>query len=534
MQFIDIGINTIDKIFHVADVHVRNVNRHKEYVHVFKQLYKYIKTNKTKNSIIYVAGDIVHAKTDMSPELVFQVSEFFKNLANLAPTIIITGNHDCNLNNSNRLDALSPIIKALNHTNLHYLKDNGIYKISNVHFNVMSVFEKPVNFVKASEFEGDIKIALHHGAVNSAVTDIGFEISNEHVTTDIFKGHDLTLLGDIHKPAQYLDQEKRIAYAGSLIQQNHGEGLLHGILEWNLDTLTSKFIEIKNLYGYYTFEIENGQILNPSNKIPPKPRLRLKVKNTNASQLKKVVSEIRKQYKVQEISIQKIHSLNENVNGQKISFGNVRDVEWQNNVISEYLTDTFGLSDIMLDVVRHINRTVHSKLTNAQLTRNVTWIPKHFEFSNMFSYGEDNIINFANIHGTNGLFAANASGKSTLLDSLAFCCFDRCSRTVKAAHVLNNKKSMFHCKFNFELEGKEYFIERRGKKQNNGHVKVNVDFWRLDNNGNKIILNGDQRDTTNKIIRKYIGSYDDFILTALSLQNNNTGFIDKSQRERKE
>ena len=534
MQFIDIGIEKIDKIFHVADVHVRNVNRHKEYVYVFNQLYSYIKKNKTKNSIIYVAGDIVHAKTDMSPELVYQVSQFFKNLADIAPTLIITGNHDCNLNNSNRLDALSPIVKALNHTNLHYLKDNDIYKISNVHFNVMSVFEKPVNFIKASDFEGDIKIALHHGAVNSAVTDIGFQISNEHVTADIFKGHDLTLLGDIHKPAQFLDDNKTIAYAGSLIQQNHGEGLLHGILEWDMNSMSAKFVEIKNLYGYYTFEIEKGKILNPSNKIPPKPRLRLKVKDTNASQLKKVVSEIRKQYKVQEISIQKIHSLNENVNGQKISFGNVRDVEWQNNVISEYLTDTHGLSDTMLDVVRHINRTVHSKLTDAELTRNVTWVPKHFEFSNMFSYGENNVVDFTNIHGVNGLFAANASGKSTLLDSIAFCCFDRCSRTVKAAHVLNNKKSMFHCKFHFELDGKQFYIERRGKKQSNGHVKVNVDFWKLDNNGDKILLNGDQRDTTNKIIRKYIGSYDDFILTALSLQNNNTGFIDKSQRERKE
>jgi DNA repair exonuclease SbcCD ATPase subunit len=534
MQIIDIGIDKIEKIFHIADVHVRNVNRHKEYVHVFKKLYTYIQKYSTDNSIIYVAGDIVHAKTDMSPELVFQVSEFFRNLADIAPTIIITGNHDCNLNNSNRLDALSPIVKALNHHNIHYLKDNGIYNISNVHFNVMSVFEKPINFIKANEFEGDIKIALHHGAVNSAVTDIGFQISNEHVTTDIFKGHDLTLLGDIHKPAQFLNDEKTIAYAGSLIQQNHGEGLLHGILEWDIPSLSAKFIEIKNLYGYYTFEIDKGKILNPSNEIPPRPRLRLKVKNTNASQLKKVVSKIRKQYKVQEISIQKIHSLNENINGQKISFGNVRDVEWQNNVISEYLTDAHGLSDTMLDVVRHINRTVHSKLTDAELTRNVTWIPRHFEFSNMFSYGEDNIINFANIHGTNGLFAANASGKSTLLDSLAFCCFDRCSRTVKAAHVLNNKKSMFHCKFHFELDGKQYFIERRGKKQNNGHVKVNVDFWRLDSNGNKVLLNGDQRDTTNKIIKKYIGSYDDFILTALSLQNNNTGFIDKSQRERKE
>jgi hypothetical protein len=59
-----------------------------------------------------------------------------------------------------------------------------------------------------------LKIALHHGAVHSAKTDIGYEISNEHVTTDLFSGHDMTLLGDIHKPAQFLTET--IAYPGSL------------------------------------------------------------------------------------------------------------------------------------------------------------------------------------------------------------------------------------------------------------------------------------------------------------------------------
>ena len=67
------------------------------------------------------------------------------------------------------------------------------------------------------------KLHLHHGAVHNAKTDIGFQISNDHVTTDLFEGHDLTLLGDIHKPAQFLNKEKTIGYPGSLIQQNHGE-----------------------------------------------------------------------------------------------------------------------------------------------------------------------------------------------------------------------------------------------------------------------------------------------------------------------
>ena len=420
MQTIDISIDHIDKIFHIADVHVRNVNRHKEYSEVFKRLYTYIKKNKTSNSVIYVAGDVVHAKTDMSPELVHMVSNFFKSLSDIAPTILITGNHDCNLNNANRLDALSPIVRALNHPNLHYLKDTGIYELGGVHFNVMSVFDKPVDFIKASDFEGKIKIALHHGAVNSATTDLGITLSNTHVTTDLFAGHDLVLLGDIHK-TQFLDDKNRIAYAGSLIQQNHGEGLTHGIFEWNLSDFSSKFIEIENTYGYYTFEVDNGQILNPSDKVPKKPRVRIKVKDTDSADLKRIISEIRTQYKVQEIAIHKIHSLNSGPSQQKVGFGNIRDVEWQNKIITEYLENEQGLDDQMLDVVRHINRTVHSKLPESEMTRNVIWSPKRFEFSNMFSYGEDNDIDFANVNGVNGLFAPNASGKSTLLDAMAFC-----------------------------------------------------------------------------------------------------------------
>ena len=523
----------INKIYHIADVHIRNVKRHKEYRQVFRRLYSYLKKTKSENDIIYVAGDIVHAKTDMSPELIDLTSEFFSNLADLLPTIVILGNHDCNLNNNYRLDALSPIVKAINHKNLHYLKDNGVYDIQGVHFNVMAVDEKPVKYIHANDFEGNFKIALHHGSVHNASTDAGFTLSNTHVTTDMFIGHDLVLLGDIHKP-QYLDNEKTIAYAGSLIQQNHGESLGHGIMVWDLKTKKSEFVEIVNDYGYYTYEIDNGKILNQNPKVPKKPRLRLKVKDTDSGTLKQIIADIRSKYKVQDISIQKINALNTTDAQNKINFGNVRDVEWQNGVITDYLSDEYGLDDTLLDTVRHINRTVHSKLPTSTLTRNITWTPKHFEFSNMFSYGEDNDVDFTNMLGSYGLFAPNASGKSTLLDAIAFCCFDRCSRTKKAAHVLNNKKSRFHCKFEFELGKYSYFIERVGKKNNRGHVKVDVNFWRVDKDGNEENLNGDQRDTTNKSIRQYLGSYEDFVLTALSLQNNNTGFIDKTQRERKD
>jgi len=206
MKKIEIGLNKIDKIYHIADIHIRNLKRHQEYKTVFERTAEAVKKTLGPNDIIFLGGDIVHAKTDMTPELIQSVQEFFKMFADIAPTILITGNHDCNLNNVSRLDALTPIVNALNHPNLHYLKESGVYHISDKHFVVMSVFDKPKDFIKANSFEGDYKIALHHGAVNNAMTDIGFRLQNDHVDIITFEGYNLTLLGDIHKPNQTLQE----------------------------------------------------------------------------------------------------------------------------------------------------------------------------------------------------------------------------------------------------------------------------------------------------------------------------------------
>ena len=173
-------------------------------------------------------------------------------------------------------------------------------------------------------------------------------------------------------------------------------------------------------------------------------------------------------------------------------------------------------------------------LPDVEIGRNISWKPKRFEFSNMFSYGENNVINFDDMKGATGIFAPNHAGKSAILDALAYCIFDKCSRTKMAAAVINNKKNNFTCKLNFEIDGVDYFIERRGKRKKDGGARVDVDFWMVGEDGNPISLNGDQRVYTNKNIRGYLGNYDDFALTALSVQNNNTGFIDKTQTEKKD
>lgn len=526
----------IDRIFHIADVHIRNFKRHGEYKKVIDWTLEYIDENKTENSVIYLAGDIVHSKTDLSPEVVQMTAYFFNQCANTCPTILITGNHDTNLNNNNRLDALTPIVDAISNPNLHYYKDSGVYEFGGIHWAVLSVFDEPKNWPVASEIDGDFKIALHHGAVTSAVTDLNYVVDNETVTPKVFKGYDLALLGDIHK-YQYLDNQKNVCYAGSLIQQNHGEGLKHGFVVWDLPEKKSTFVDVPNEIGYYTIFVESGKITNDKkdfSKLPPKLRLRIKHKNTSQSQLMDVISTLKRKYRLLEYVLEKLDS-GSDVQGASTVLGNVRDVEYQNDLIVKYLERRPDIDKIDLDGVRHLNRTLNSKLfENDKLIRNVIWKPIDFEFSNMFSYGEGNKVDFTNKKGIQGIFAPNASGKSTLLDSLVFCLFDKSSRTYRGSEIINNRKDNFHCKFRFEMAGDIYTIKRHGTKDKHGNVRVDVDFYKEALDGRKITLNGTDRYKTDKIIRDYIGSYDDFMLTTFSSQNDNKNFIFKSQRERQE
>ena len=525
---IDIGIDKIDKIFHVSDIHIRTLKRHKEYREVFQNMFDHINCHSTENSIAVVTGDIVHSKLDMSPELIQMLVEFFNGFT--IPTIVILGNHDMNLNNMQRIDAVSPILDVINNKNIIFIKDNGLFECGGITWNHMAVDVAPTEYIMAKDFTASYKIAMHHGAVNTAKTDIGYQISNEHVTTELFAGHDLTLLGDIHKPAQFLDATQTIAYPGSLIQQNHGEALDHGILVWDIESKSAEFVEIQNDYGYVTIEVDGTTIVKSPHRMPNKPRVRIKFHETSAADMKRLIATIRKKYDVQDITIQRSTAGPDSNATASFTIGNVRDVEYQNTLITDYISINHPQATAEeTDAIRYINRTINSKLPAVESIRHTTWHPISFEFDNMFSYGEGNVINFEKLSDVCGLFAANTSGKSSLLDAITYTIFDKCSKTGKANEVLNNKKTTFNGIFKFEMNGIQYTIERRGTKKKEKHVKVDVDFYTDTEN-----LNGEERSDTNKSIRRYLGTYDDFILTAFSLQADNNNFIEKSQKERKD
>ena len=529
---IDVGFEKLEKVLHVADIHIRNYQRHKEYRKVFRQLYKEVDAL-PKNSIVYVGGDVVHSKTDISPELIDLTTEFFKNLADRRHTIVITGNHDANLNNSSRLDSLTPMIESLNHPQLHYLKDSAVHEIAGTHFTVFSIFDDPTTFIKSSSFKAKTKVALFHGALDMSYTDAGYKVESDNLKISMFKGYDMVMLGDIHK-RQFYDKNKTILQVGSLIQQNFGEAFdNHGCAIWDVETRVASFKNFENVHGFYTVAVDSGTLPNIDD-IPKYPRVRIKTSNTTQAQLKDVIKEIKSKCTTKDIVIIKSDKLDAQNKTPRSVTRDIRNVQYQNELLEEYIGTNHPADDETIRRIKNINTELNKNLKNIEISRGVNWLPKKFEFSNMFSYGENNSIDFTKLRDVVGIFAPNHSGKSAILDALMFNIFHKCSRTKSASDVLNNKKKSFYSKLNFEIDGVDYFIERKGKKEKSGHVRVDVQFWMIGEDDNIIYLNGEQRTQTDKNIRGYLGFYNDFVLTSMSVQNNNTGFIDQSQVEKKD
>ena len=85
---VKVPFRKLKHIHHISDIQIRNLKRHTEYEEVFNRLYEKVKENK-RIKFRYIGGDISIPKTDMSPELVDQLSRLFKNLSDIVPLLIM-------------------------------------------------------------------------------------------------------------------------------------------------------------------------------------------------------------------------------------------------------------------------------------------------------------------------------------------------------------------------------------------------------------------------------------------------------------
>jgi len=535
------------KIAHVSDIHVRKLKYHKEYRAVFEQLYE--KLREEKPDIIVNTGDTFHTKLDMSPEAIKMMSELFVGLADIAPYHMILGNHDMNLKNSGRLDAISPIVDYLEHPNIHFHKYASVVEVApGIDLHVLSIVD-PENWQK--ELPQDrVNIALYHGSVVGSVTDSGWMMTHGDISLDELEKYDYAMLGDIHKTDQKVDNHGRAKYPGSLVQQNHGESNDKGYLIWDIEdknTWTTRHVSLTNPKPFITIELTRKGRMPKNISIPFGARLRL-VSNNNLplDTMKRAVDIAKHRFKPETISFLNRAS-GERGSVESLTDGlqteNLRDIKVQEELIDEYLVD-YEVPEKTLEKVYELNKKYNKIVEdNEDVSRNINWKLVDFEFDNLFNYGDGNNVSFEELSGIIGIFGKNFSGKSSIIDGILWTLFNTTSKNErKNLNVINQNKEFCRGKVKIQIGDKTYTVERSAKKyvkrlkgEETLEAKTELNFEVFDPvMGETTSLNGLTRTLTDANIRKQFGTLDDFSVSSLSSQHGALAFIDEGSTRRKE
>ena len=527
---------------HIADTHIRNLKYHFEYREVFKQLYKSLKEEKV--DYIIHCGDIAHTKTQISPEFVDMCREFFESLADIAPTYIILGNHDGNLRNGSRQDALSPIARAINSPRLTLIKNAGEVKLTDKFcLNVLSVFDED-NWTQPTDTDA-INIALYHGAINKSKTDSNWTLGGDH-DIGIFDDFDFAFLGDIHK-TQKLDKDGRIWYAGSTVQQNFGESLDKGYLLWDIqskDNFSNKLITFNNPKPFVTLELTKAGNL-PRRKPPEGARLRIvSDENVTLDKVRKAVDIVKYKYKPESVTyLNRAAGKQITVQAPKgLKKQDLRDLKTQETLMQEYLKE-YDVTDEVMAKVYELNKKYNVQIEEDEdVLRNVHWSLQSLEWDNLFNYGDGNNIDFTKLEGIVGIFGKNYSGKSSIVDTLLYSLYNSTSKSIrKNLNIINQNRDDCRASATIKIDDNEYVVERVSEKYTKRlkgvetlEASTDLEFYRKDLTGNVEGLNGTSRQDTDKNVRKYFGTLNDFLMTSMASQLDSLSFINEGSTKRKE
>jgi DNA repair exonuclease SbcCD ATPase subunit/DNA repair exonuclease SbcCD nuclease subunit len=519
----------IERIYHLADLHITaNPERKEEYEKVLERTIEIIKNDK-KEKIVVIVGDLFHEKTKPYQEANVMARNFMKKLGEICEIVIIAGNHDISINNENRTDSIEATLCNLTTKNkINYLTENKIYKICGINFGLTKMMDTIVTKIEHKK-EGELYVGLYHGTLYKSKTDDGYEFEDDDkIKASDFKEYDITLLGDIHKK-QFMDKNKTIGYCGSLIQQNFGETINnHGMLIWNIKTKKSEFQEVKNDYVYKTYEIKDTNDININEIEDKNCRLRIIYENIERVELLKYEKKIRKKYKI--LSIIRNEKIKEsNKSNDKIEC--ILNKKFM-NVYKEFIKkENIKENENVTKMLTSLIDKEHDKIKKSKKEIKLHEI----EFENLITYGTKNVMNFNKLKGINILTGKNGLGKSSIIDILLFIIYNKYSRG-EGKDILNVRYKNGYGILRIELNGIKYTIERKIFK-NKTEVHIFKDFLSKSElneelkSGKKNISDDGKRNIDKQIIDMF-GTYNDMTITSIILQIGKN-FVDVDDKDKK-
>ena len=545
------------RVFHLSDIHIRGLTRHAEHRTIFNALMD--DARKAKVDCFFIGGDIWHTKTlGISPEYIDLFSWWMTEMAAIAPVHMILGNHDLNLMNLSRQDAISPIINALNNPKIHLYKDSGVYQFHpGYNFCVYSLVDEndPNNpWDKVKPVPGEFNVACYHGSVRGARLETDIQL-DDGIDVEFFgkQGYQCVMLGDIHK-MQFLgwkDQGGKkvpwIGYPGSIIQGNYGEDPENWYFDWTLDaksdhhTVTPRSLPNPTPFITIPWLGSVGKTLKFMDKYTDGSRFRIRSDYVIPQKdVTRLTGELKDKLHAAEVTFKIDDKIDRDVidtGTMSVVKSDLRNVDILIKMMKDYYDNEEITSDHWETISGLVRTYVRDAASDEDVIRNTKWSLKRLEFDNMYAYGEGNVINFEKLTGITGIFGPNRTGKSSVIATLLYVLFNASDRgSLKNLHLINGRKD--HCKATLSLDigGVEHVFERQTVKveKKKGPIGVTqLNAWKIIN-GVKEDLNGEQRTDTDNIIRKLIGMKEDCLMTSISVQDEMKKFIKEGATTRKQ
>lgn len=476
-----LSTHRINKIIHMADIHIRKTqDRKEEYATVFQNLYESIERD--PELLIVICGDIVDYKTQTYIDALRVTTEFIHNLAIKAPVIVIPGNHDINPHDPQQETVVGFAIEHVNRAgighNVCYIGTPGAYQYGNIMFHHIDMEAREV----PKPIRGYINIALYHGIVKGA--RVAHRIFTQtYLTPAHFEAFDYTMLGDIHQ-LQFLGDNQRIAYPSSLIQQNFGEDIHdHGYIRWDLSGGTHQFIPVSNPYGFVTLHHNGIEWLDYPEEFPEYPRVRIILEDDGGPTSEElhdmeqrwgpitIIRPLQEAVAVGlQVDVENVHRLapdNEDFLTEEIRKYAVTK-EWPPETIDHILEKNHHFMDI-------IREREDADKGRKLVTSCPQWRLIYMQFHNMFNYGEKNHVNFQELEGNWGFFAKNTAGKTNLLNIIMYLLKGQCLTAIQADDILRHGTVRFCGSIIFDSNGIRYRITRSRRQFHRS--KATLERW---------------------------------------------------------
>ena len=559
------------KIFHISDIHIRNgdkkICRYDEYISVFDNLFKSIKSNivkynlKCDDYVIVVTGDIFHNKNVIGNYGLELYNKFIKGLTDIGKTIMFHGNHDRNQNEKDQPSLISSTIEI---DNLMILKHTLSFTINDIGFSYVSIddtldnlntYGRLSNLPKFPEICGNVtkKIALFHGTFANVKLYNGCSVlsSTNPYPFEWISDFDYAMLGDIHLRQKGMYGNTLWGYAGSLVQQNYGEDLInHGYMIWDIQTDTIENINVYNSHGYINIIAENDDIY-----VRKRGKYDILLNDLVANEYFPENIEIRNYH---EFSVENIENLYSILNKNGIKYNTIKNrnsVKKSEERTSNHICvnkETFINYLYKIIPSNYYDKAINIIKNNELLLLNSTDIPdelknecekknkelrlliknyynnikpsvsnnafsiEYLEWDNLFCYEGDNKINFANaINNVLLISGNNGTGKSAIYDIITLAIWGNVTKdkqnTLSKTSIINYKYKEARTLVEINVNRNKYQI----KRQFNINGKNNIEIYLYDSDKYKLIK---KDNACNSFIKTLIGTLEDFLTCSMITQ----------------